>query len=375
MASRDEDEADEAVRMSEDPLDEAATLEDAAADAAALDGDAAHDVEEAPEDEDEAPPPPPPEPTEEEKLQLSIAQHFLLSAPPGEFREVLADVSPLAPPDLLTPGLVAGVARARNLARLEVATAPDGSRVVVCAQAEDGPTRYRDPAGRAYDVDHVALTATPRPVPLAPAAADEPADATPARDAVAAALAAYAYPNRGLGIVKNPSSGDGTGLSPSFVARKVRGGPLRRRGGRGRLRRRRRRAVLRDPRRPPEPPQLLRGRLDVALDRGAPRRGLRGLGLDRRGRALLRGRQRPARDVEGRRRGHGGRRGGRRRPRRGGRVRGPRRPRGHVREHGHGDVQGHAPRHAGHARKDEVVRPRARAQQEPPQVRRVLTAK
>ena len=147
------------------------------------------------------------------------------------------------------------------------------AQVVVCAQAEDGPTRYRDPAGRAYDVDHVALTATPRPVPLAPAAADEPADATLARDAVAAALAAYAYPSRGLGIVKNPSSGDGTGLSPSFVARKVRGGPLRRRGGRGRLRRRRRRAVLRDPRRPPEPPQLLRGRLDVALDRGAPRRG------------------------------------------------------------------------------------------------------
>ena len=97
--------------------------------------------------------------TNEEKLQ--IAQHFLLSSPPGQFHEVLKDVLQLLPEGLLTDQLTRGIARAYNTKVCKVVTAPSGSKNVLCAAAEIDATHYVDAAtGEPYEVDHLSLAAT-----------------------------------------------------------------------------------------------------------------------------------------------------------------------------------------------------------------------
>lgn len=64
--------------------------------------------------------------TDEERLQ--IAQHFLLSSPPCQFHEVLADVKKILPDNLLTDPLAAGIARAYNIKTGRVVVSPDDSK-------------------------------------------------------------------------------------------------------------------------------------------------------------------------------------------------------------------------------------------------------
>lgn len=63
----------------------------------------------------------------EEKLQ--ICQHYLLSSPPGQFKEVLSDVRKLIPSDLLSDALAGGIARVANLKNFAVVSAPSGNKV------------------------------------------------------------------------------------------------------------------------------------------------------------------------------------------------------------------------------------------------------
>lgn len=66
----------------------------------------------------------------EEKLQ--IAQHFLLSSPPGQFSEVLNDIKKLIPASLLSEQMLAGIARAYNCRHASLATLDgDGGKFVV----------------------------------------------------------------------------------------------------------------------------------------------------------------------------------------------------------------------------------------------------
>jgi hypothetical protein len=83
--------------------------------------------------------------TDEERQQ--IAQHFLLSSPPGQFHEVLAgtylavtqiahinyaftvDVRKLLPDGLIGEPLAAGIARAFNTKTNKVVTTPGGAKV------------------------------------------------------------------------------------------------------------------------------------------------------------------------------------------------------------------------------------------------------
>lgn len=65
--------------------------------------------------------------TDEERLQ--IAQHFLLSSPPCQFHEVLADVKKILPDGLLTDPLAAGIARAHNVKTGRVVVTPDDTKV------------------------------------------------------------------------------------------------------------------------------------------------------------------------------------------------------------------------------------------------------
>lgn len=95
----------------------------------------------------------------EEKLQ--IAQHFLLSSPPGQFHEVLTDVRKLLPDDLLGDPLAAGMARAYNTKNCKVVDAPSGSKVVISPAAEVNPTHYYDSKnGNIFSLDHLTLKTT-----------------------------------------------------------------------------------------------------------------------------------------------------------------------------------------------------------------------
>jgi len=94
--------------------------------------------------------------TDDEKLQ--IAQHFLLSSPPGQFTEILTDVRKLLPEGLLSDPLAAGMARAYNNKTSRVVSAPSGDKTILCPQAEVDPTHYVDAqTGSVFTVDHLSL--------------------------------------------------------------------------------------------------------------------------------------------------------------------------------------------------------------------------
>ncbi|CAM9204642.1 unnamed protein product [Ectocarpus fasciculatus] len=96
--------------------------------------------------------------TDEERLQ--IAQHFLLSSPPCQFHEVLADVKKILPDGLLTDPLAAGIARAHNVKTGRVVVTPDDTKVVLCKAGEIDPTHYVDSkSGLTISMDHLTLTA------------------------------------------------------------------------------------------------------------------------------------------------------------------------------------------------------------------------
>jgi|Transcript_11255 capping protein alpha len=90
---------------------------------------------------------------------LEIVQHLVLSSPPGEFDEVWYDAQILVP-KLISPQILAGIARAYNHENLSVAKTADGLRVLLHKAAEISPTRYVDYTTRTtFRVDHVLRSA------------------------------------------------------------------------------------------------------------------------------------------------------------------------------------------------------------------------
>mmetsp|Transcript_6968 Transcript_6968/g.13545 ORF Transcript_6968/g.13545 Transcript_6968/m.13545 type:complete len:287 (-) Transcript_6968:131-991(-) len=96
--------------------------------------------------------------SDEEKLQ--IAQHFLLSSPPGQFSEVLTDVKKLLPSSLISPEMLTGIAKAyssRHLALVDVG----GTYIPICKEAEIDATKYVDSSSKKMvKVDHASWTGT-----------------------------------------------------------------------------------------------------------------------------------------------------------------------------------------------------------------------
>lgn len=91
--------------------------------------------------------------TPEETLQ--IAQHYLLSSPPGQFNEVLSDVRKIIPDGLLTDALASGMARLANLKNNKVVSLPNGHKTVVSSSGEIDNTHYFDPiTGNVFILDH-----------------------------------------------------------------------------------------------------------------------------------------------------------------------------------------------------------------------------
>lgn len=97
--------------------------------------------------------------TPEETLQ--IAQHYLLSSPPGQFHEVLADVRKIIREGILTDSLASGMARLANLKNNKVVSLPSGHKTVVSSSGEIDNTHYFDPiSGNIFILDHfTAVTA------------------------------------------------------------------------------------------------------------------------------------------------------------------------------------------------------------------------
>mmetsp|Transcript_21649 Transcript_21649/g.36258 ORF Transcript_21649/g.36258 Transcript_21649/m.36258 type:complete len:307 (+) Transcript_21649:108-1028(+) len=95
--------------------------------------------------------------TNEEKLQ--IAQHYLLSSPPGQFQEVLQDVRKIVPPELISNELAGGIARVSNIKNSRVVVAPSGKKTVLSQESEVDATHYIDAqSGTVFSVDHLTLS-------------------------------------------------------------------------------------------------------------------------------------------------------------------------------------------------------------------------
>jgi len=123
---------------------------------------------------------------DEEKL--AIANHFLLSSPPGEIKEVLADVKVvLNPPTLLTDGHLKTVFRKYNIANAETVEWK-GKPVVLSEYGALDAKHFLAGSGEVIEVDHVAQKAS-APAEDAPKHAAGPLEAT--RSAVQAALDDY----------------------------------------------------------------------------------------------------------------------------------------------------------------------------------------
>ena len=97
-----------------------------------------------------------PEEVSEEEM-IAIAKHFLMSAPPAQFTEVLAEVRKLLPSNLLTEEFVKNIARQHNLKHGVVVKTPDGSgKMLVCKEGEVDEGNYVDNgSGAVVGMDHV----------------------------------------------------------------------------------------------------------------------------------------------------------------------------------------------------------------------------
>lgn len=97
--------------------------------------------------------------SDEEKLQ--IAQHFLLNAPPGQFKDVLNDVKKLLPPGLISDPMLAGICRAYNHKNSKVIQDMN-TEIILSEAAEVDPTHAIDQrTGQLVHVNHVDLEVGP----------------------------------------------------------------------------------------------------------------------------------------------------------------------------------------------------------------------
>jgi capping protein alpha len=104
--------------------------------------------------------------------KLAIATHYLLSSPPGEIKEVLADVKVVLNNNtILTDGVLKGVFRKYNTQNTEVLEGPDGKPFILSEYGELDAKHYLTGTGEVVVVDHVTLKATkagadaPKPSP------------------------------------------------------------------------------------------------------------------------------------------------------------------------------------------------------------------
>jgi capping protein alpha len=93
------------------------------------------------------------EATPEEKLR--IAQHYMLSSPPGQINDVLGDTKKLLPGGLLSESQISDIFRAYNLDTLKIVEMAD-HRTLIGAAAEVDGSHYVDPhSGEVFGFNHI----------------------------------------------------------------------------------------------------------------------------------------------------------------------------------------------------------------------------
>jgi capping protein alpha len=93
----------------------------------------------------------------EEKLQ--IAKHYLLSSPPGQFTEVLADVKNIVSDEILNEDVSQTFARVVNLRQARIVSTPNGQKALIVPAAEVEPEVFFEPVeGSTFRVDHLCLS-------------------------------------------------------------------------------------------------------------------------------------------------------------------------------------------------------------------------
>eukprot|EP00164_Ancoracysta_twista_P000888 GFYU01001169.1.p1 GENE.GFYU01001169.1~~GFYU01001169.1.p1 ORF type:complete len:288 (+),score=72.50 GFYU01001169.1:123-986(+) len=140
--------------------------------------------------------------SDEEKLK--IVSHFLLSAPPGEINEVLADVKELVQNDALVDKALPNVFRSYNTENFATVKSGDHD-VILCKAGEVDSTHYLDPRNKkVLTVDHVAKTATAEDSP-----SSFPSDVEGVRSAVQTACDKYVATKYKDGVVSVFAKKDG----------------------------------------------------------------------------------------------------------------------------------------------------------------------
>jgi len=87
---------------------------------------------------------------------VQIAKGFILSAPPGEVKDVVRDVNVLLGGGGALQEHLPGIMREYNIKHGEILKGERGERVVVCSEGEVDSSTYIDPAqARKVTVDHV----------------------------------------------------------------------------------------------------------------------------------------------------------------------------------------------------------------------------
>ena len=92
---------------------------------------------------------------------VKIVNGFILSAPPGEFMEVVTDIRALVPdPNMLNDTAEATFKQYNEEQMIQVAVPGGGDRkFLVCKEAEVGPNEYADHVGgQAHTFDHIKQT-------------------------------------------------------------------------------------------------------------------------------------------------------------------------------------------------------------------------
>jgi len=102
----------------------------------------------------------------DEKEMLKIAQHFLLSSPPGQFNEVLGDVRKILPEGFLSESMAQGIARVYNNRNGKVLPTSNGN-ILINASTEIDPTHhFSSTLGSSVGVDHLSASSTDDSTPI-----------------------------------------------------------------------------------------------------------------------------------------------------------------------------------------------------------------
>jgi len=135
-----------------------------------------------------------------------IVNNFLLTAPPGEFHEVVTDVRSLLNNDNLLNEIAVDTFKEYNTQQMLIVNSPNRDhKVLITKHGEVGSNEYLDPQGnQVITFDHLKQEVTvSRPI-----AGELDSDAEPWRSAIEGKVLEYvrSYYDRGAGIVYASSS-------------------------------------------------------------------------------------------------------------------------------------------------------------------------